>query len=106
GARGRRCGRSVSAWQVASFPADGAHALFPPMTTEGVLGAAFLSTDGYIDPSQLTFALAEGARRRGAEIERGTRVTAVRTDGGRVVGVETDRGSIETEILVNAGGMY
>jgi len=86
--------------------ADEAHALFPPMTTEGVLGAAFLSTDGYIDPSQLTFALAEGARRRGAEIETGTRVTAVRTDGGRVVGVETDRGSIETEILVNAGGMY
>ena len=86
--------------------ADEAHALFPPMTTEGVLGAAFLPTDGYIDPSQLTFALAEGARRRGAEIETGTRVTAVRTDRGRVVGVETDRGSIETEIVVNAGGMY
>ena len=32
------------------------------MTTEGVLGAAYLPTDGYIDPSQLTFALAEGAR--------------------------------------------
>ena len=86
--------------------ADEAQALFPPMTTEGVLGAAFLPTDGYIDPSQLTFALAEGARRRGAEIVTGTRVTAVRVDGGRVVGVETDRGSIETEIVVNAGGMY
>ena len=32
------------------------------MTTEGVLGAAYLPTDGYIDPSQLTLALAEGAR--------------------------------------------
>src|SRR5688500_19634983 len=39
--------------------------LFPPMTVEGVLGAAYLPTDGYVDPSQLTFALAEGARRRG-----------------------------------------
>ena len=86
--------------------ADEAQALFPPMTTEGVLGAAFLPTDGYIDPSQLTFALAEGARRRGAEIVTGTRVNAVRIDGERVVGVETDRGSIETEIVVNAGGMY
>ena len=38
--------------------------LFPPMSTDGVLGAAYLPTDGYIDPSQLTFALAEGARRR------------------------------------------
>ena len=43
-----------------------AQRMFPPMSTEGVLGAAFLPTDGYIDPSQLTFALAEGARRRGA----------------------------------------
>jgi glycine/D-amino acid oxidase-like deaminating enzyme len=41
---------------------------FPPMTTDGVLGAAYLSTDGYIDPSQLTFSLAEGSRRRGADI--------------------------------------
>jgi glycine cleavage system aminomethyltransferase T/glycine/D-amino acid oxidase-like deaminating enzyme len=83
-----------------------AQELFPPMTTDGVLGAAFLPTDGYIDPSQLTFALAEGARRRGAEIATGTRVTAVRVDRGRVVGVETDKGAIETDVVVNAGGMY
>ena len=44
--------------------ADEAQALFPPMSTDGVLGAAYLPTDGYIDPSQLTFALAEGARAR------------------------------------------
>ena len=39
--------------------AQEARRLFPPMSTEGVLGAAYLPTDGYIDPSQLTFALAE-----------------------------------------------
>jgi 4-methylaminobutanoate oxidase (formaldehyde-forming) len=86
--------------------ADEAARLFPPMSTDGVLGAAFLPTDGYIDPSQLTFALAEGARRRGAEIATGTRVTAIGVERGRVTGVETDRGSIETEIVVNAGGMF
>src|SRR5512145_158877 len=86
--------------------AQEAQALFPPLSTEGVLGAAFLATDGYIDPSQLTFALAEGARRRGAEINTGTRVTAVRVERGRVTAVETDRGQIETEVVVNAGGMY
>ena len=48
--------------------AQEAQRMFPPMSTDGVLGAAFLPTDGYIDPSQLTFALVEGARRRGAEI--------------------------------------
>ena len=48
--------------------AEEALELFPPMSTDGVLGAAYLPTDGYIDPSQLTFALAEGARRGGAEV--------------------------------------
>ena len=83
-----------------------AQALFPPMSTDGVLGAAYLPTDGYVDPSQLTFALAEGARRRGAEIATNTRVTGVRVERGKVTGVETDRGAIATEIVVNAGGMF
>jgi 4-methylaminobutanoate oxidase (formaldehyde-forming) len=83
-----------------------AQELFPPMSTEGVLGAAFLPTDGYIDPSQLTLALAEAARRRGAEINQRTRVTGIDVRRGRVVAVVTDGGGIETEIVVNAGGMY
>src|ERR671937_1114670 len=80
--------------------------LFPPMSTDGVLGAAYLPTDGYIDPSQLTFALAEGARRRGAEIDTNTRVTAIPVEHGRVTGVVTDQGPIEAEAVVNAGGMF
>ena len=83
-----------------------AQELFPPMSTDGVLGAAYLPTDGYIDPSQLTFALAEGARRRGAEVATHTRVTGIAIERGRVTGVETDRGSIETDVVVNAGGMF
>ncbi len=86
--------------------AEEAARLFPPMSTADVLGAAYLPTDGYIDPSQLTFALAEGARRHGAEILTSTRVTGIGVERGRVTGVETDRGSIETGIVVNAGGMF
>src|SRR5437667_1035391 len=86
--------------------AEEAERLFPPLATDGVLGAAYLPTDGYVDPSQLTFALAEGARRRGAEIATRTRVTAVRTERNRVTAVETDRGDVETELVVNAGGMF
>ena len=86
--------------------AEEAQRLFPPMSTDGVLGAAYLPTDGYIDPSQLTFALAEGARRGGAEIATHTRVTAIGVERGRVTGVETDKGSVEAEVVVNAGGMF
>src|SRR5438093_1599784 len=86
--------------------ADEAQRLFPPMSTDRVLGAAYLPTDGYIDPSQLTFALVEGARRRGAEICEDTRVTSIEVVDGEVRRVITDKGAIETELVVNAGGMF
>ncbi len=86
--------------------AEEAQRLFPPMSTDGVLGAAYLRSDGYIDPSQLTFALAAGARSRGAEIATNTRVTGIRVERGRVTGVETDAVDVDTEVVVNAGGIY
>ena len=79
---------------------------FPLMSTDGVQGAAFLPRDGYLDPSQLTFALADGARHYGAEINTRTRVTAIERDArGRVCRVVTDKGEIETEVVVDAAGM-
>ena len=86
-------------------PAE-AKELFPPMSTDGVVAAAFLPQDGYLDPSQLTFALADGARRLGAEIEQRTRVLDVIVEGGRCRGVVTDKGTIRADVVVNAGGMY
>ena len=86
--------------------AEDAQRMFPPMTTDGVLGAAYLPTDGYIDPSQLTFALVEGARRRGAEICEDTRVIGIDVARGHVRGVTTDKGDITTDLVINAGGMF
>lgn len=82
-------------------------ALWPLFDPEGVEGAAYLSTDGYLDPSGLAFALAEGAKRGGATIRTGVRVTAIDVERGRVRGVRLDDGTVvRTEIVVNAGGMY
>ncbi len=86
--------------------AEEAQELFPLMSTEGVLGAAWLPTDGYIDPSQLTYALADGARRGGCRIFTDTRVTGIEVTGGRVRAVHTDRGDVEAEVVVDAGGMF
>ena len=85
--------------------ANGAKDRFPLMSTDGVLGAAWLPTDGWLDPSGLTRALASGARRRGARILPHTRVTGLTVVGGRVTGVESERGMIEAEVVVNAAGM-
>src|SRR5262247_307567 len=57
--------------------AERAQEMFPPMTTDGVLGAAYLPTDGFIDPAQLTTAMVESARRRGAEVCTNTRVVGI-----------------------------
>jgi 4-methylaminobutanoate oxidase (formaldehyde-forming) len=79
---------------------------FPPLSTDGVLAAAFIPDDGYLDPSQLTLALAEGARRLGAEIEQRTRATGIELRDGRVAAVETARGRVECEVVVAAAGIY
>jgi 4-methylaminobutanoate oxidase (formaldehyde-forming) len=80
--------------------------LFPLMDTGGVLGAAYLATDGYVDPSQLTYALAAGARAAGVQIRTHSRVLGIDVERGRVTGVRTDQGDIEAEVVVNCGGMY
>jgi glycine cleavage system aminomethyltransferase T/glycine/D-amino acid oxidase-like deaminating enzyme len=87
--------------------AEEAQARFPLMSTEGVRVASLLPTDGYLDPSQLTYALAEGAREGGVRIATHTRVTAIETDGaGRVCAVDTEWGRVACERVVIAGGMY
>jgi glycine cleavage system aminomethyltransferase T/glycine/D-amino acid oxidase-like deaminating enzyme len=80
--------------------------LFPLMDTDGVVGAAYLESDGYLDPSQLTYALANMARAAGVRIFPYTRVIGIDVDAGRVRRVRTDRGDIDCEVVVNCGGMF
>ena len=80
--------------------------MWPLFDPSDILGAAWLPTDGQLDPSNLAFALAEGARRRGTQIRTHTRVTGIRVERGHVTGVETEAGPIEAEVVVNAGGIY
>ncbi len=90
--------------------ADQARELFPLMSTEGVRCASYLPSDGYLDPSLLTAALAEGARAGGCRIFTHTRVTGIDVERNathrRVRGVQTEWGPIEAEVVVNAGGMF
>jgi glycine cleavage system T protein len=79
---------------------------FPLLDLTGVCGASFLPSDGYIDPSRLCRALADGAARRGARILTGERVEAIEVERGRVRGVRTQDANIATDIVVNAGGIH
>jgi sarcosine dehydrogenase len=83
-----------------------AQELFPLMSTVDVLAAAFLPTDGYIDPASVTQAIARGARNRGAMIYEHTKVISITVDGRRCTTVHTDQGDIDCEMVVNAAGMW
>ncbi len=83
-----------------------AHDMFPLMSLEGVLGAAFTPNDGSIDPTGLTNALAVGAKNRGVKIITNTNVEKINVKNGRVSEVVTDKGTIKTEVVVNASGLW
>jgi len=83
-----------------------AQALWPLMDIADVVGAAFLPTDGQANPSDITQALAKGARMGGAKLVEHTPVTDVLTDKGRVVGVRTEHGDIQCEKLVLCCGQW
>jgi dimethylglycine dehydrogenase len=80
--------------------------LHPFYRLDGLKGALHTPADGHVDPSGATFAFAKGARQRGAEIARHTRVTGVRRAPSGEWVVETDKGSVTCELVVNAAGTY
>ncbi|WP_170772747.1 FAD-dependent oxidoreductase [Ruegeria lacuscaerulensis] len=80
--------------------------LHPFYNLDGVLGALHTPDDGHVDPTNVTMAMATGARQKGVRIFRNCRATNITQaeNGGWVV--ETELGTITCEHVVNAGGTY
>ncbi len=80
--------------------------IWPLCEIDGIVGAIQHPEDGYIQPADLTQALARGARNGGGEINRNTVVTAIeRTPSGEWK-VVTDKGDIFCEHVVSATGNF
>jgi glycine cleavage system aminomethyltransferase T/glycine/D-amino acid oxidase-like deaminating enzyme len=85
--------------------------LYPIMDASDLAGALWLPGDGRANPTDLTAALARGARMRGAVISERTRVTGIAVaensrHGRAVTGVRTDAGDVEAEIVINCAGQW
>ncbi|MBZ9789620.1 FAD-dependent oxidoreductase [Rhizobium sp. 3T7] len=80
--------------------------LWPLMTIDDLVGAAFLPTDGQANPSDITQALAKGARMSGVSIFEDTEVIDLEIDKGRIRAVITERGRIECERVVVCAGQW
>jgi len=86
---------------------DEARRLMPAISPDALYGAVHLPGDGHLDPHRTTFAVADAARALGVRIAQNRRVTGFELTAGRAVRrVLTDQGPIETELVVNAAGMW
>ena len=80
--------------------------LHPFYNLEGVLGALHTPDDGHVDPTNVTMAMAAGARQKGVRIIRQCRATNISQLPSGEWLVESEKGSITCEHVVNAGGTY
>ncbi len=80
--------------------------LWPLMDISDLVGAAFMPTDGQANPSDITQALAKGARMAGASIFEDTKVTDLEVENGRIKAVITDQGRIECEKVIVCAGQW
>ncbi len=79
--------------------------IWPLCETDGLLGAIQHPDDGYIQPADLTQALAKGARALGAEINRNTTVTAIDREDDKWM-VTTDKGTITCDHVISCTGNF
>jgi len=78
----------------------------PFYNLDAVLGALYTPDDGHVDPSNVTMAMAMGARQKGVKIIRQCRATNITQNDKDEWVVETEQGTITCEHVVNAGGTY
>ena len=78
-----------------------------PLAEVGDIVAGFhFPNDGRVNPTDVTQALAKGARQHGATIVEGVKVTGIIVENGVALGVETDAGEIRADHIVNCAGMW
>jgi dimethylglycine dehydrogenase len=80
--------------------------LWPLCDIDGLVGGIFHPDDGYIQPADLTQALAKGARARGATIYRNTAVVAIEQASSGAWVVKTEKGDITCDHVISATGNY
>jgi sarcosine oxidase subunit beta len=81
--------------------------LYPSAALDGVAGASFGPTDGYIRPLQILDGYLGAARRAGARLRLGAEVVGLEVERGRARGVRLAGGeSVAAGAVVNAAGAW
>jgi len=83
---------------------EAARGIVPPLSTDGVVGAAFNPDDGTLFPWPVVHGVAEEVRKLGVEIVLSADVVGFDTSAGRVRAVVSSRGRIEADHVLLAAG--
>ena len=80
--------------------------IVPGLDTTRFIAASWNPEDGVVFPWPFLWGYADGARKRGAQVETFTRVTGIDVAQGRVQAVQTDRGRVQADRVVIASGAW
>ncbi|MDA9982035.1 FAD-dependent oxidoreductase [Gammaproteobacteria bacterium] len=86
--------------------ASEAKALFPYIEEAGLEGAAFIPSDGHVDPASLCQTIAAAARANGVDIRQNVKVENFVVAKGRITAVKTSAGVWRAENVIMAAGMW
>ena len=80
--------------------------IVPQMNVSDLVCAAYVPSDGVANPSDITNALAKGARNNGVKIFDRTKLVGFDIKGDHVKGVLTNKGNIRWDTVVNCTGIW
>lgn len=80
--------------------------MLPQLRSNDILGGAFCSTDGFVDPYSVMTGFTAKAIEQGAKLWKNTEVTGITTNGRGIAGVSTTKGDVTTPVVVNAAGAW
>jgi sarcosine oxidase subunit beta len=85
--------------------ADEIGKLYPQLRSDDIVGGAFCSTDGFVDPYSAMTGFTTWAVDHGAKLWKNTIVDSIRQNGETFT-VETSREALSTRTVVNAAGAW
>ncbi|KIN79183.1 GcvT family protein [Sulfitobacter mediterraneus] len=92
--------------EMSMITAGEAKDLFPYIDASGLEGAAYIPSDGHVDPASLCQTIAAAARKMGVDIRQGEKVEDFTVTEGKITEVITDHGNYTAETVIMAAGMW
>lgn len=80
--------------------------MFPQLRSDDIVGGAFCSSDGFVDPYSAMTGFMTWASDHGAELWKNSTVNGIQRDGRGITGVETTRDLVNTRTVINCAGAW